>query len=405
MQRFIKSKFLILAIIGIFVLYLSNDFSLIDIKESAIIVALGVDKENGRYEVSAQIAIPQATDQTASNYSTVLTGKGETVSRALENIGIHTGWYPKLSFCNIIMLGKGLFDGDIMESIDYFLRTTKIQDTAELCAAENTAKEILTAFSPLDEISAFSLIKILQKDAESSSSVTFTSIREFAMGYYSKSGFSLMPVVSTIKVDGKGEGKGNQAAGSFDLSRPASSTEGGGDKKNQTLFSATKTLLFKKGRASTVLDEKQTMLFNLLDHPINEASIQIKNTEHCGKPADLFLALRNNRGKITLTVKNGRPIVNVRLKVAARIDDTNVSVSPENLAGGYTVPENVLKDLEKELSSVIVSAFEKARADGCDLFEIKDRLYRTQNKYYAALENRALTDAAINVTVKAESLK
>ncbi|MBP5193673.1 MAG: hypothetical protein J6126_02975, partial [Clostridia bacterium] len=144
-KRFLKSKLLFLLILGIFFLDLSNDFSLVDIKETAIVVALGVDKTEEEFEVSAQIAVPQATDQAASNKSTVISGKGKTIALAIESIGTHTGWYVKLSFCNIIRLGSELFDRDVMECIDYFTRTERIQDTAELCAAEKTAKEIISA--------------------------------------------------------------------------------------------------------------------------------------------------------------------------------------------------------------------------------------------------------------------
>ena len=123
MISFFKSKILIVLVFMIFILYLSNDFSLIDIKETAIIVALGIDKEENVIEVSAQIAVPKSSDQASESPGTVISGKGDTVAIALENIGIRTGWYPKLSFCNVVILGKGVLDGDVMENIDYFIRT------------------------------------------------------------------------------------------------------------------------------------------------------------------------------------------------------------------------------------------------------------------------------------------
>ncbi|MBQ7165293.1 MAG: Ger(x)C family spore germination protein, partial [Clostridia bacterium] len=61
MKRLIKSKIFLLLVLGILALDISNDFPLVDIKETAIVVALGVDKDGEEYELSAQIAVPQAT--------------------------------------------------------------------------------------------------------------------------------------------------------------------------------------------------------------------------------------------------------------------------------------------------------------------------------------------------------
>ena len=47
MKRFLNSKILIILTLITLVLYLSNDFTLIDIKETAIIVELGIGGRTG----------------------------------------------------------------------------------------------------------------------------------------------------------------------------------------------------------------------------------------------------------------------------------------------------------------------------------------------------------------------
>ena len=409
MLRFFKNKIFLLAAIFVFVAYLSNDFSLIDIKETAIVVALGVDKEDDIYEVSAQIVVPQATEQAASNQGTTVSGKGKTVALAIENIGVHTGWYPKLSFCNVIILGEGVFDGDIMESIDYFIRTIKIQDTAELCAAEKTAKEILTATSPLDELPTFSVTKILQKDAESSSTVSYSSLREFAMGYYSKSGFSQMPLLKIIADAEGGDVKGNQAT-SFKIKSTADSSSGSesgsnGQGQKKQLFDATSTLLFTNGKRAYVMPADQTAVYNLLKHRVTETSVELSNAQYNGKETNLMISIRDNSGKIKLKIENSRPTLHVSLSVKARIDDTDISVSPSDLVSGFVVPESVLRDLEKKLADTLTDIFEATKASGCDVFEVRDRLFRTQNKYYEGYQKLILDETSVAISVTAKSFK
>jgi hypothetical protein len=307
----------------------------------------------------------------------------------------------------VVVLGKSVTEGDVMERIDYFIRTIKLQDSAEICIAENTAKEILTASSPLDALSSFSLSKILQKDAESSSTVTITSMREFAMGYYSKSKFSKLPIVKIIKTEGdSGQTNASPIASKAAFVPSLLSAESEGQKKqNKQIFDATTTLLFSSGRPCCTLDKNGTLILNLLSHTVSEAAIEISNTELNGKTANLLLSLRQNFGSVRLRMDGGTPVLRVRLRVAAKIDDTDVTGPPDELVSSYVVPQNVLRDAEQKLTTLVVDAFEKSRGSGCDVFEIEDKLYRTANKYYPALKGRALSEARLDVKISVKSFK
>ena len=62
LPRFLGEKLIIVIIFFLFTLFFSNDFGLIDIQKTAIILAAGVDKnEEGTFSVTAQIAVPQAS--------------------------------------------------------------------------------------------------------------------------------------------------------------------------------------------------------------------------------------------------------------------------------------------------------------------------------------------------------
>ena len=427
-RGFIKSKLILILALIVTVLYLSNDFSIIDIRQTALIAAIGLDKSDGMYEVSVQIAIPQATDQTASNSSAVLTGRGKTVGDALEQIGTSTGWYIKLSFCNLIILGESLFDGDIMQPLDYFLRTDKIQDTARLCMAEKSAKDILSAKTPLDELSAFSVTKILEPDSESLSSIAATSVKEFAMGYYSESGFSSMPIVKLTEAEGD-NGGGNSASSSVDdknevnsrlvrcdLRNNADNAEtsyasesGGGKEKSSNeisnIFDATSTVLLDKGVKKLVLEKDETLAFNMMTHPISEVSVEVPNVEYEGQNTTVFLTVKNIKKSIKLRFMGANPILELTLATDARLDDADVISDPGGLVKNYIVPDAVLTKLSEFFKNKIESVFEKSRNVQTDIFQVKNRLYRTQNKYFENMKNNILKDVKISVKVKAKSYR
>ncbi|MBQ4098277.1 MAG: hypothetical protein IJC72_03110, partial [Clostridia bacterium] len=150
-----KVKYIMLAILALFVFFFSNDFGLIDVEKTSIITAIAVDKSEDDFLLTAQIAVPEATDTNSENLKAQLSGKGKTVGEALKNLGDLSGWFPKLSFCNLILLGNNLADSNIIEILDYFAKTLRVQDSALVALAENTASELLYLSTPLDNISAF----------------------------------------------------------------------------------------------------------------------------------------------------------------------------------------------------------------------------------------------------------
>ncbi len=414
MHKFLKSELLLVSAIFILVLYLSNDFAIIDIRQTALIAAVGVDSSvDGGYEVSVQIAIPQATDQTASNSSAVLSGHGKTVGDALERIGTSTGWYTKLSFCNLIVLGEGLFEEDVMKALDFFLRTDKIQDTARLCMAERSAKEILCSKTPLDELSAFSVTKILEPHSESLSAIAASGLKEFAMGYYSASEFSSMPIVKLKKAEGQ-SGGGSDVASSekFDLRAVVSDDTGDSSQENTPsekqkshIFDATTTVLLSGGVKKAVLTSEETLVYNIFTHPINEVSVELPNITYEGKSTTAFVSIRNAKKSLKLTFKGAVPVLELELSIDARLDDTDTITSPNGLVKRYVLSDEMIRTLNGYISEKAKAVFEKARAVECDVFQIKNRLYRTQNKYYENMKDCVLQNAELSVKIRTKSYK
>ena len=120
---FKRAKILIIIFVMIFVFYFTTDFSLINIEKTALIVALGIDKGENGYEVTAQIALPEVDNSQATNKESVISASGSTLYEAVTKIGGLTGWYPKLSFCNLIVIGENLLNENVMGLVDFFIRS------------------------------------------------------------------------------------------------------------------------------------------------------------------------------------------------------------------------------------------------------------------------------------------
>ena len=120
---------------------------------------------------------------------------------------------------------------------------------------------------------------------------------------------------------------------------------------------------------------------------------------------DVMVNLRKNRSRKILKIKNGRPTLHVTLRVQARLDDSDTVVTAEELARGYIVPDEILRATEKKIEKTLSDIFEQTKEADCDAFRVKERLFRTRHRYFAAMKEIILRETNIKVTVRASSLK
>ena len=111
---------LYILIFGVLLLsFFSNDFGLVDIQKTAIILAAGLDRTETGVHLTAQIATPKGSERSSCGTASVdIEGDGETVSDCIAEIYSKTGWVPKLIFCNLILLGENTLKEDVFRSED-----------------------------------------------------------------------------------------------------------------------------------------------------------------------------------------------------------------------------------------------------------------------------------------------
>ncbi len=392
MKKSLKAKIILLVIVLISYVFFSNDFGLIDIEKTAIIAAVGIDKAENEYEVTVQIAVPQATDTNAVNNKAVVSAKGATASEAIHQIGDITGWYPKLAFCNLIILGENTLNENVKSVLDYFSRTFKIQDSACVAGCVGTAKKLLATASPLDNISAFAVQKILLKNRGMTSDVATTDIKTFSVGYYSRAGSGYMPVIKTIPLDGedtseKADGSGGSTGSTLGDENSSNGTGGSSSGKNYA-FDASETLLFKNGVAVEKLSGNETQAYNLFKETVSENIFYVNGVETADEKINAALTVINNKTKIKFYVDKATPVLKLTADVFCRLEDTTVLNDAESLESSVFVPQEICDKAEELLNGYIDGIIVKCKQSGCDLFGLDDKLFRYNHKYYAALSGK-----------------
>lgn len=401
MPRLWGEKIILLVVFFVFILFFSTDFGLIDIQKTAIILAAGIDRtEEGIFNVTAQIAVPEASKSGGAAQAMAITGSGETIAEAFKEINTKTGWFPKLIFCDLIVLGDSVTDGDVFDCLTYFMRNEQMSDNCLLAACEGTAEETLNTKTPTESMTALALQKILATEAKESGNISTINLKDFAANYFSghKSGY--MPYIRLLAQaenaeNGQSGGGSQTAAAAQD---GAQGQSGGSSGAQNKVFDASRTAVFYNGKLSGILDEDESFALNLVIGSVRQATLEVP----LDNGVTYALSLTDLSSQIKMKTENNIPRLTVRLKAVARVNDCTVPQTVEEIASTNTIPQEVLRRAESSLADNLSSLFEKCRAVNCDIFRASEKLRKFQPAFYKAYQDILLerTVADFKVSVK-----
>lgn len=385
LRSFPMKLWIILAAI-VAITFFSNDFGLVDIQKTAIILAAGIDRTADGFSLTAQIAVPKGSDRTTGGTSSVeIEGQGATVSDCISAIYTMTGWVPKLVFCDLVLLGEEAARANAFDALDFFLRNEYAPDSCLLAVCEGTAAETLKATSAIDDASSLALEKLFSDAAKKSGRVMTTTLREFAIGYYGRSASGYMPYVRMSSQSGAQGGSGEQnAAGGQGAA--------GGQSGQEMIFSAEQTAVFSQGRMTDVLTEAETFAFSLLKGNVYGGTL----------PSDgITLAVLRNDGSVSLAEEPTlQATLSVDLKV--RLAGRDAPSSLENVAKD-SVTEEELAAAESALRGAISALWERCAQSECDLFNLRRTLYRRSAAAYGTW--KPLSQIGTEIRVRIEGLR
>lgn len=405
-MKFLKAKsaLIICAVLALF--YFTNDFALIDIEKTAIVVAIGIDETEDGYEVTAQIALPQATDAASANDDAVLTSKGKTMFEAIENVAAKSGWHAKLSFCGLIVIGRKVAERSATNLIDYIVTSEKFENSTLAVVSDTTAKEVLLAVTPLDAISSFALEKIVLKNEWMIAPVNVTNVKKFAVSTYSPSKAAYLPVVKIVKGDNKGKEGSSSAvtastggAGGEGGSKSSEGSSGqNSSKKDETVvFDVSSCAFFKDGQYVATVGEKETKILNMLNSPVQESYF---TAEKNGEKYYFHLTCEKKTLSVTAAEK---PSVEYGLSVRVKIVDSTAPAPLDKKDERTKVDDELLSALKTEIENAVNALDAAARLHDCDVLGFKDKLYKYRYDDYNRFSDLPLIDYGKTVNIKVRS--
>lgn len=391
--------YIILAAVFIFTFF-SNDFGLVDIQKTAVILAAGLDRTDEGYHLTAQIAVPKGSDRNSCGTASIdIEGDGKTVSDCITQIYGKTGWVPKLIFCNLLLIGEDTAkNGDIFDGLDFFLRNEYMQDSCFIAACEGTAKDMLTTVSAIDDTTSQSIEKIFSDAAVKAGTTIKSTLKDFAVSYYGKSKSGYMPFVRSLDQNcgaDSGGGSGSSASGSGGGSESSGSSQGEAQKK---IYYANETALFSEGKMVALLTPEETFAFSLLQSNVFAGTM---TAHEDGKP--VTLSVLSDEGKVSLSVKN-KPKVTMSLRTKIRLFNRGVPAPIDDVSKGE-ISDVIEENAKERLTQYMTDLWQTCLDSGCDLFLLNRNLYRSSPKKYAEWKKTLLTSADLEIKIKIEKVK
>lgn len=358
--------------------FFTNDFNLVNIQKTAIVTAIAIDREEEEFTLTAMIANPASqggsdngqgsADQGADGFATV-GGKGGTVAEALENINAKTGWYPKLIFCRLLLLGEGICKENVFDGLDYFLQNEYAADDCLLAATDGKASELLSASPPLKAVVSEAIEKVLSDQPKRVGAVLTNTLRSFAISYFSAGESGYMPVLKKTK-------------------------EEGGD-----VFSASETALFIKGKRVGTLDKDSTFALACVKNPLRLASYTVESQRESNT-----LVIKNNRRKQKFSLNGDKPKMEIELTVFADLADRAKSQNLDGLSGKKQ-ESAVYVAAAKRLSAQIEKAFAYSKGIEFDLFDAIGKLQKQENEHYERLKDSLIERLELSVSVEFKPIR
>src|SRR5574344_702871 len=271
-KKILHSKIMIIIIL-IFALLLPQTINMpkqIDLR--AFVIAVGVDKadDGTNYVLSKQVVVPEPSLSFGENLQ-VYSAEGKHMIECIEHLSLHIGKIAGLGNVSVVVFGNDVAVDGINDSLDFFLRSKRLNDNATVMTTDKKAKDLLSSVAKIDKNFGYSLNGIARMNSESLITRA-TNLENFLNDFYNNTATFVSQVrlesddnmgIDSSKSGGQASGGQDTSTVSATQSKNTSSSDTA--ESEQTVVSNSGyTSVFFKGKQVEVFEPEQMKGFNNL---------------------------------------------------------------------------------------------------------------------------------------------
>lgn len=338
----------------------------------AILTATEINKIDNEFIVNTQVINPQSSDKTVNIQApfVMYEGKGQTIHEAYRNIKMQSSRFIYPNHMQILIINENLAKEDINQIIDFFLRIPDIR--TEFNVLVGKTKDILNITTPIDDISATSILETMETNNKYLGVTNFVTFNELANMNLNKNLEIILPSINAKNIN-----------------KLAESTENTKNTKVESIYELETLAIFKNNQLKGYLTKDESIAYNLIKNKAKSILI----TNECEK--DKYMTIEATDIKSDINTKNKE--INIKIKMTGNINETMCSINLNK--------EKNIKKLEKELNEYITKKIETSINDirknyNSDIFGFLDLIYKTDYNTYKQIKDNWYKSEFKNIKIK-----
>ncbi len=366
----------------ILVLILTGCWDRRELNDIAITLALGIDKVDDKFQLTAQVVVPSEVSMKQSSGRSTVTlfqADGETLFEAFRKMTIDSPRKIYPGHLRMLVIGEELAEEGLGESLDLLSRDWELRsDFYVVVAKDMTAAEILNVTTPIENIPANKMFNTLKTSEENWSGTK---------------GVTLDELLSDLITDGK--------AAVLTGIRVIGNQEVGSSKQNVESITPAARIqydhlaVFKKDKLVGWLNENESKGYNYITDSVKSSVTSISCPEKGKASIEVIHSKTDIKGKIT----KGEPEVDVTIQVEGDVGAVECHI---DLTETKSIDE-LEKSYEIELREIIQQTIETVQEQyKTDIFGFGQAIHRSNPKKWAKIKNQwdeMFTDLTVNVEV------
>lgn len=341
-----------------------------ELNNSAIVSAIGIDRDENGYKVSVQIANTEKSDdeQEKLNNPIVYTSNGKNISDALNNINLKSPNMLYLGHLQLVLISESIAELGVSEITDYFLRSNEInKNFTILISKDNTPEEVLNVPTSLVNFPRGNILGSLEISSSiggASNNIKFT---KFVNDLESK---GINPVMSSIKITDSDEE----------------------DKKDLQISDMA---IFDDDKLVGYLGKDETKGYNFITDNINSTIISFK----CNDNNNMSVKLKDVKTTNKFKLNNNEPQIIINVSGSANIEESNCN----------TELGIIRNKTNNKITTLISDTINKVKQDyGTDIFGFGNIIYLKNHRHFKDIEENwnkefLTLDIVINVDINIET--
>lgn len=381
MKRIIYVSF----VISICCVLLAGCWSRRELNDLSIAFALGIDRDDGMYVVTAQIINPGEISPSHSGSGGgqapvgVYETRGTTLFEAFRRLTKKVPRKVYFAYVRLVVIGETLAREGILDAVDFLLRGDEFRtDFYLLVAKGSTAREPLHVLTQLDLIPAekvFDSIEMSEDFWAATGKVTIDELVNDIVGGGRQAVLTGIEIVGNKAIKGKPENMQTI--------------------ENQAVLKLADMTAFRGDKMVGWLDETESKGYNYTQNNVQDTITTIP----CPEKGILAVEIRHNDTTMHTKVTNGQPRGSIAVHAEGNIGDVECGVDLSKEQTILTLEQRT----EEKFRDVIEESLHKAQKKlHTDIFGFGEALSRSDPQAWAELKSDwhdLFVDMPVDITV------